>query len=73
MTKYLRTTIVLSIIHSLLVALGVILLPSLVLGAIWASSALVVHTIILTLVGYYELRAEFGSRQRHPTARVVIN
>jgi len=72
MTNYLRNTIILSIANALLVAVGVLLLPSLVLAVVWAIGALIVHAFALIWVGYAELRAEFGSRERHPTAKRAI-
>lgn len=69
MTNYLRNTIILSIANALLVAVGVLILPSLALAVVWAIGALAVHAFALIWVAVAELNAEFGSRERHPTAR----
>lgn len=72
MNNYLRNTIILSIANALLVAVGVLLLPSLVLGVLWAIGSLAFHFVALVGVAVYELNAEFGSRERHPTANKVV-
>ena len=69
MNTYLRNTIILSIANALLVAVGVLVLPSLTLAVLWAVGALVVHFVALVWVAVAELNAEFGSRDNHPTAR----
>ena len=69
---YLRNTIILSVANALLVAVGVLLLPSLVLAVVWAFGALVVHAVALIWVAVAELNAEFGSRERHPTSHKVV-
>lgn len=68
MSNYLRTTIILSIANALLVAVGVLMLPSILLAVAWAFGALVIHAIAMIWVAVSELNAEFGSRDRHPTA-----
>jgi len=60
MSNYLRSTVILSIANALLVAVGVLLLPSLALAVVWAIGALVVHAIALIWVAVAELNAEFG-------------
>jgi hypothetical protein len=72
MNNYLRTTIILSIANALLVAVGVLLLPSLVLSVLWAIGSLAFHFVALVGVAVHELNAEFGSRDRHPTANGVV-
>lgn len=72
MTNYLRNSIILSIANALLVAVGVLLLPNLALGLLWALGSLAFHFVALVAVAVWELNAEFGSRDRHPTARKVV-
>jgi len=72
MNNFLRNTVILSIANVLLVAVGVWLLPSLALALVWAIGCLIVHFVVLVGVAVYELNAEFGSRERHPTAIKVV-
>jgi hypothetical protein len=67
MDTYLRNTIILSIANALLVAVGVMVLPSLTLAVLWAVGALVIHFVALVWVAVAELNAEFGYRDNHPT------
>lgn len=55
--RFLVSAIGLSIANSLLVGVGVILMPSLVWAIVWAVSALIMHFVLLSVVAYYELQA----------------
>ncbi len=68
--KFLRSAILLSIANSLLVAVGVLVLPSLVLATLWALGALVLHFVLLVTVAHYELMAEFAPRQKDRVIRL---
>lgn len=72
MTNYLRNSIILMLVNAVLISVGVLVLPNLALGLLWALGSLAFHFVALAFVAVWELYAEFGSRERHPTARKVV-
>lgn len=61
--KYLRSAIVLTVANSLLVLVGVLVMPNLVLATVWALGALVLHFVLLVACARWELMAEFGPKK----------
>lgn len=59
--RFLVSAIGLSLANFLLVAVGVILMPSLVWAIVWAVSALVMHFVLLMVVAYYDLQATLAA------------
>lgn len=59
--RFLFSAIGLSIANIMLVAVGVILMPSIAWAVTWAVSALVMHVVLLAVVGYYELQATLAA------------
>lgn len=55
--RFLVSTIGLSVANILLVAVGVILMPSLVWAVAWAVGCLAMHFVLLGVVAYYDLQA----------------
>jgi len=55
--RFLVSAIGLSVANILLVAVGVILMPSLVWAVAWAVGCLAMHFVLLGVVAYYDLQA----------------
>lgn len=61
--KYLRSAIVLTIANSLIILVGVLVMPTLLLATVWALGALVLHFVSLVACARWELMAEFGPKK----------
>jgi len=56
--RFLVSAIGLSVANMLLVAVGVILMPSIGWAVTWAIGSLVMHCLLLVVVAYYDLQAQ---------------
>lgn len=58
--KFLYSAFGLAVANIMLVAVGVILMPTVALAVVWAIGCLVLHFVLLVYVAHYELMQEFG-------------
>lgn len=61
--RYLRSAIVLTVANSLIILVGVLVMPTLLLATVWALGALVLHFVSLVACARWELMAEFGPKK----------
>lgn len=55
--RFLVSMFGLSVANIMLIAVGVILMPSIAWAAVWAVGCLVLHFVLLGVVAYYDLQA----------------
>ncbi len=64
MKKYINYAIATTLASIGATAVGVALIQNLVLAAVWATTILVVHSVVLVLFGYFEIMTEFGVNRK---------
>lgn len=60
MKNFINYTIATSLASIGATILGVVLIDNLVVAALWAVGVLAIHSVAITMYGYYEIKAEFG-------------
>lgn len=59
MNKYLTKAILMTIFTSFAGVLGVIFIPSIAAAVLFSVALLVIHSVGLVVLGYFEIKAEF--------------